>query len=92
MLFVEDLSSPFRLSAVTCLSEWRMELRCRMPGFLWHLVINGNITRLRLSEATVTACNMSRLDERFELDAIMLHYIEQDEVYWYGDICEEMGL
>lgn len=47
---------------------------------------------LRLSEATLTACNMSRLDERFELDAIMLHYIEQDEVYWYGDICEEMGL
>ena len=71
MLFVEDLSSPFRFCAVTCLSEWRMELRCRMPGFLWHLV---------------------RLDERFELDAIMLHYIEQDEVYWYGDICEEMGL
>ena len=35
---------------------------------------------------------MSRLDERFELDAIMLYYIEQDEVYWYGDICEEMGL
>ena len=39
-----------------------------------------------------TACNMSRLDERFELDAVLLHYIEQDEVYWYGDICEEMGL
>ena len=47
---------------------------------------------MRLSEATLTVCNMSRLDERFELDAIMLHYIEQDEVYWYGDICEEMGL
>lgn len=68
------------------------ELRCRMLVFLWHLVINGNITRLRLSEATLTACNMSRLDERFELDAVLLHYIEQDEVYWYGDICEEMGL
>ena len=69
---------------------WNYDAECRV--LLWHLVINGNITRLRLSEATLTACNMSRLDERFELDAIMLYYIEQDEVYWYGDICEEMGL
>lgn len=28
MLFVEDLSSPFRFCAVTCLSEWRMEWEC----------------------------------------------------------------
>ena len=46
---------------------------------------------LNLSEATLTACNMSKLNPEFEMDAILLSYIEKEEVYWYGDICEEMG-
>ena len=93
-------------TARACLETWSADKKQRCPQIqredLLPLIYTVCLQRapageakemfLRLSEATLTACNMSRLDERFELDAVLLHYIEQDEVYWYGDICEEMGL
>lgn len=93
-------------TARACLETWSADKKQRCPQIqredLLPLIYTVCLQRapvgeakemfLRLSEATLTACNMSKLNPEFEMDAILLSYIEKEEVYWYGDICEEMGL
>ena len=92
-------------TARACLETWSADKKQRCPQIqredLLPLIYTVCLQRapageakemfLRLSEATLTACNMSKLNPEFEMDAILLSYIEKEEVYWYGDICEEMG-
>lgn len=43
---------------------------------------------LDMANATMIACNMPRLDEKYLFDMILLECFQEDEMYGYGDVLE----
>lgn len=46
---------------------------------------------IELADQTLTACNMARFSEEYELDALLLAGFQENECYLYGEMLEEMG-
>lgn len=45
---------------------------------------------VELADQTLSACNMARFSEEYELDALLLVSFQENECYLYGEMLEEM--
>lgn len=44
-----------------------------------------------LADQTLAACNMAKVSEKYELDAVLLACFQEDEMYSYSEILEAVG-